>query len=472
MNKNAGNLQTWTQWGAILLLLIAVTPLLALSAFNHPSPVDDYCYIDTVFKYSWPEAMYFYYTGWTGRYFSILLNHTNPLLFHWFGGFKVIPPFLILGITSAVFLFFRKTLQQTSARVALSITGIITFLYVMALPSPAEAFYWMAAFSTYTFANIFTVLWIISTTAWYHTTDQPSRKRIEILSCFFVFAIIGSSETNLLIICLLIGSWWVYRLLYFRKIDYFMVTTVVLATICLLFFFLAPGNSARLDGNPLSGDIITSAIASFRKLGQLLWAWSNQTPLLFFSVIWWLILDNRTLRTSHYLSAPVWLVMLLYIGILTAQLFPSYYGIGIEPTPRVINCVYLFFLLGWFFIIALIKSFAVKHNIQVPDRLVIALAVLTLLFPVRNYKVIAASNTLSMLYTDWLSGKAAAFDHEMSERYAMIRASNDQEITLPPIQNRPWSLYIGDIGDSHWWVKCTAGYFGKETIHITDSPTK
>lgn len=467
MNKSVTNLQKISNWFAVVLLLIAIIPLLVLSGFNHPSPVDDYCYIDTVFKYSWLEAMHFYYTGWTGRYFSIFLNHTNPLLFHWFGGFKVIPPVLILGTVVSIFLFFKRTLQQKSISVALTVTGSITFLYIMALPSAAEAFYWMAAFSTYTFANIFTIFWIIGVVSRYNTASQSSRKRMEWITYFFVFAIIGSSETNLLIICLLIGSWWLYRLVYDREIDSYMIITVLLATVCLLFFFLAPGNTARLGGNPLSGDIMTSAIASFRKLAQLLWNWSSQTPLLFFSVIWWLILDKTTLRTSYYLNAPIWLSLLLYIGILTAQLFPSYYGIGIEPTPRVINCVYLFFLLGWFFNIALIKSFAVKQHLGIPTRFLVVIAILALLFHARNYAVYT-NNSLTVLYSDWLDGKAAAFDSEMNKRYEMILASDEGEITLPAIKNRPQSLYVGDIGDSHWWVKCTSGYFGKDVIHITD----
>lgn len=465
MNKSALKVEKISRWLAVILLIIAVTPLLVLSGFNHPSPVDDYCYIDTVFKYSWLEAMNFYYTGWTGRYFSILLNHSNPLLFHWFTGFKVIPPFLILGTVVAIFVFFKKVLQQKYNRVALTITGGITFLYVMALPSAAEAFYWMAAFSTYTFANIFTILWVVAVVSRYNTSSQPYRKSMEWVSYFFVFAIIGSSETNLLIICLLIGSWWLYRLIYDRQIDYYMVFTVLLAIVCLLFFFLAPGNTARLDGNPLSGDIFTSAIASFRKLAQLLWIWSSQTPLLFFSIIWWLILDNTTLRNSKYLNAPIWLSFLLYTGILTAQLFPSYYGIGIEPTPRVINCVYLFFLLGWFYNIALVKSFALKWSIQIPTRLLFAIAVVCLLFHARSYSVYS-SNNLSIIYKDWLNGDAAAFDKEMNHRYKLIRSATTSEVTLPAIKNRPQSLYIGDIGDSHWWVKCTSGYFGKTEIKI------
>jgi hypothetical protein len=466
MNKLTVRIQQSLPWVAILLLIVAILPLLALSGYNHPSPVDDYCYIDTVFKYSWTEAMYFYYTGWTGRYFSILLNHTNPLLFHWIGGFKVIPPFLIIGIVASLFLFFRHALQEISLRNTLTVTGIIVFLYILAIPSPAEAFYWMAAFATYTFANIFTLLWIVSTANWYHYTDRSKQRTNAFLSYFFLVCIIGSSETNLLVICLLLGSWWLYRLLYDRTIDRFMISSTVLAIICLLIFFLAPGNTARLEGNPLSGNIPMSAIASFKKLAQLLWTWSNQTPLLFLSVIWWWVSGDRSLQPKRYLKAPFWLVALLYIGILTAQLFPSYYGIGIEPTPRVINCVYFFFLVGWFYIISLLKAVLSRQAITISDKVLLALGIVTLALPARNFRSITQQSTLTMLYQDWTSGKAAAYDQEMQNRYATIQSSTEKVVTLPAIENRPQSLFIGDIGDSHWWIKCTSGYFGKENIHI------
>lgn len=466
MTNLTRSIQEAMRWIAYLLLLVALVPLLALSAYNHPSPVDDYCYIDTVFKYSWTEAMYFYYTGWTGRYFSILLNHTNPLLIHWFGGFKVIPPFLIIGMFTATALFFRKALQDSSPHKAIIGTGFIAFLYILALPSPAEAFYWMAAFATYTFANIFTLLWVVTTVGWYQTHQPSTRTKLAIASYFFLICIIGSSETNLLIICLLVGSWWLYRLLYDRQIDRFMITSTLIAIVCLLVFFLAPGNAARLDGNPMSGNIPLSAIASFKKLAQLVWTWSSQTPLLLFSVIWWWLLSERSLVTKHYLHAPIWLVALLYIGILTAQLFPSYYGIGIEPTPRVINCVYFFFLIGWFYTIAYLKAFLFRQGLVINTKLLLVAGALSLVLPIRSYQAIIQNNTLTMLYQDWLSGKAAAFDQEMQERYHLIETSTEKVITLPAIKHKPQSLYIGDIGDSHWWVKCTSGYFGKEDIKI------
>ena len=82
------------------LLTVGLVPLLALAFYNHPSPVDDYCYIDTVFKYGYFEAMNYYYTGWTGRYFGILLNHSNPLIIKWAGGFKLLSFLLISGVKS------------------------------------------------------------------------------------------------------------------------------------------------------------------------------------------------------------------------------------------------------------------------------------------------------------------------------------------------------------------------------------
>ena len=82
MNRFYKKYRSLGNWVNILLMVSVLAPLLALSYYNQPSPADDYCYIDTVFKYGWLEAMNYYYSGWTGRYFGIFLNHTNPLLFH------------------------------------------------------------------------------------------------------------------------------------------------------------------------------------------------------------------------------------------------------------------------------------------------------------------------------------------------------------------------------------------------------
>ena len=200
MNKLYKKYRILGNWLNIMFMVSVLVPLLILAIYNHPSVADDYCYIDTVFKYSWLEAMNFYYSGWTGRYFGIFLNHSNPLLFHSIIGFKVLPFILILGLIFSLYSLFRHLTPTLSRLAHLGFTGAVFFLYLIKMASIVEAFYWMAAFVTYTIPNTFTLFWIVLVLRWYRQDTQPAKTIVGVLAGFLIFAIIGSSETNLLVI--------------------------------------------------------------------------------------------------------------------------------------------------------------------------------------------------------------------------------------------------------------------------------
>jgi len=469
MNRFYRKYRIFGNWVNILLMFTVLLPLLALSYYNHPSPADDYCYIDTVFKFGWLEAMNYYYSGWTGRYFGIFLNHSNPLLFHWVNGFKILPAMLLSGVVVALYSLFRHLTPTLSRMAHFGFAGVVFFLYILKMSSIAEAFYWMAAFVTYTIPNIFTLLWIVLVLRWYRQDTQPAKILLGLLSGFLIFAVIGSSETNLLIMILLIGAWWAYRLLFHRKVDGFMVAMLLVSAASCYFYFSSPGNQARIGGNPLGGNIPFSVFSSFDKLATLSYDWVFRTPLIFFSLAWLIVLSRLSAGARNYFSIPVWYAVLLFIGVLAAQLFPSYYGVGIEPTARVINCVYFFFLIGWFYVIGVIfHHFRTSKNGQFPfsvARYGVLYVVLILSIGLSFLK----STNIRLVYTDLLKGKAAAFDKEMWDRYATIRNTKEDVVYLDPIRSKPLSIFYDDdikANEGHWWNKCLAGYFGKKTIYL------
>ena len=453
----------------IMLSMTVLLPLLALSYFNHPSPADDYCYIDTVFKYGWLEAMNYYYSGWTGRYFGIFLNHSNPLLFHSVTGFKVLPVVLLAGLMFALYTLARHLTPTLSRMAHIGFASAIFFMYILKMASIAEAFYWMAAFVTYTVPNILTLLWVVLVLDWYR---QDSKKGLlAILACILIFAIIGSSETNLLIILLLIAALWFYKLVFHRKVDGLMIAMLVVAGLSSYFYFVSPGNQARIGGNPLGGNVVFSVLSSFKKLASLSFDWLFRTPLIFFSLAWIIVLSRLSVGARTYFSMPVWFAILLYIGVLSAQLFPSYYGVGIEPTPRVINCVYFFFLIGWFYLIGVIFHYFNQRYAAKFPLFFLRYGVLYSLLVVSIALSFYRSENIRMIYNDLLRGKASAFNQENNQRYAAIQSSKESIVYLPPIENQPLSLFVEDIKTNrdHWWNKCMAGYFGKEAIIMKES---
>ena len=447
------------------LLGVALLPLLVLTCYNHPSVVDDYCYIDTVFKYGYFEAMHFYYSGWTGRYFSILLNHSNPLVLHWFAGFKVLSFALLLGFVASLYWLIKQLLPVFSSVARWGLVGVVFFLWVLKLASIFEAFYWMAAFVTYTLPNVLTLCLVVVMMKYY---QLPNKIAVAILAAFLVFATIGCSETNLTITALLVTGWFGYQAVINRKLDKFALFLVLVAAFSCFLFFASVGNEARLSGNPESRNISVSAWRSLKKLGALSVGWLLKTPLLIFTFFWAMALV-RVLKTTAlaYFNIPVWVAALAYFGLLWVQIFPSYYGIGIEPAPRVVNSVYLYFLLGWFYFVGVLTHyFHQKQSIQRPIFVLQwAIVVFTALVVVRS---VWQSPNLKMVYGDWLSGRAAVYNQEVYARYEFIQNNPADTLYVPPLSARPQSLFLDDLhlDPNHWWNRCTSGYFGKKIIYL------
>ncbi|WP_373512830.1 DUF6056 family protein [Persicitalea sp.] len=453
----------------LLLLVSVLLPLLVLSYFNHPSAADDYGYIDTVFKFGWLEAMHYYYTGWTGRYFGILLNHSNPLLFHSVIGFKVLPVILLLWLVAAFYGLARHLTPTLSRLAHLGFAGVLYFLLILKMPSVAGFFYWMAAFVTYTIPSILTFGWIIVVLRWYRLDTNTMRILTGILAGFLVFAIIGSSEASLLTILILIAGYCGYRILFHRTIDGLMIGVVAAAALGCLLYFTAPGLDVRLGGNPLGGNIPASFLNAFQMLGILTLDWITKTPLLLFTAVWLLVLSRITPQARARFEVPFWYIFLLYVGILAAQLFTSYYGIGIDPTEREVNLVYLFFLVGWFYVVGVLFHWTSKKR-EMPKLSSVSQYILLALLGLQVIVSLYRSSSVRIIYTDLLSGKAAAYDAELYHRYDLIKSSSEPIVYVPALQNRPQSLYIDDLNENpdHWWNKLMAGYFGKKAIHLQE----
>jgi hypothetical protein len=462
----------WQNLVNVGLALLMLIPLMALALYNHASAADDYCHIDTVFKYGWLEAMNYYYTGWSGRYFSIFLNHSNPLIFHWFAGFKVIPFVLYLGVLSSFFFLIRIINTNKTFWFNMGMAGALFYLLILKLPSIVEAFFWTAAVVNYTVPNVLTLFWIVAAIKRNSPASRAEKYGMSLLMIFLVFAINGCSENNVFVILILIAGWFGYRLLFQKKLDGFYAFLLVWGIATALLSFLAPGNDVRLGGNPHSKDFMFALISSVRYTPHLLADWILSPALLAFSVLWAGVLPKVLKRTSgrsnQYFKIAPWYTLLVTAAIIVSQIFPSYYGIGVEPTPRVTNCIYFFFLLGWFYNIGVIMGYlSRKKYLDLNSIPLLPLAVragLVVLICVNFY---TAGNS-RLMYREWLSGDAAAYDKEMTERTRILMTSKEDIIYLSPLKYKPQTLFLEDIttNPQHLWNRCEAGYYNKKVVYL------
>ncbi len=459
---------------AVFLFLLAGVPLLCLSFYNHPSAADDYCFADTAVRYGFWPAQGYYYNGWTGRYFSNMLVHANPLVWGWYDGFRLIPALAVTALISSLFTLVSELLRGESFKTRLVSTSLLFFLIVLALQSVVEMFFWTAAIATYTVPTVLTIYLLAVMLRWYRQPTGWNKRLTVVWAGFLVFASIGSGETNLILLVLLLLTIAGYRLLFQRTFDPFLIFLVVVALASTWLLFRAPGNAIRMGGNPRSGELVVSLGASCGWLARSVGEWLIKTPILPLSVLFW-PMARRIARpdspNARLFDLPAGLLTVVYVGLLAATIFPSYYGIGLPPFARTMNVLFVFFTLGWFFVLTVWAGHTERRNqlsslaplLRASSLPVLVLAGLWLAGS------IAFSTSLKQLYTDLLGGRAATYDREMSERHRLLQSPADT-LRLAPISVYPPSLFVEDIRPerTHWWNRCQSGYYGHKAI-ILDS---
>jgi hypothetical protein len=470
-------LRPWTlrTLAAGLFLGFVVAPLLALAYFNHPSAADDYCFAYMTRDYGFWRAQKYYYDEWTGRYFSNFLFHGTPLFLNWLGYFKLLPIALLAGL-GASFYGLVGQLVRASRRDKLTLTAAFLGLYLIRIGSVAEALYWSTAAYVYTLPQILLLVWLAALIRHYRADGGGYRLLLAVWAGFLVFALIGSSEMFLLLTVWVLGGLIGYALLFSkrsvaRRVPPLLWGLVLVAGASCYLALMAPGNDVRLAGNPLSRNIPYSLRMSLLAVFQYGSQWLSLALLATPLYLSWLgpYLPNSQ-SLSRYFRVPPWVAL---VGWTVSQLllfFPQYYGIGIEPPVRVVNVVYFFFLLGWFYNLTVLSVWAYeRHRLLLARRLPDwALAGLALLVGA----VVFQSETVRSTYRDLRTGTAQRYDRELTDRYRQIRTSTADTVRVAPLTARPQSLFVEDIHETqaHLWNRCYATHFQKKAILLKPNP--
>lgn len=455
---------------ALVLFLLAYVPLLLLSAHNHPSAADDYCFADTAVHYGFWQAQVYYYNGWTGRYFSNMLVHGNPLVWHWYNGFRLIPAVAVTGLLVALYTFIGEILRDQSVRIRLLSTALLFYAFVLGIQSTAEVFFWTAAVASYTVPTMLTIYLLAVLLRWYRLTPGRLRTLTSLWAGVLVFAIVGSGETNLILLVLLLLAVAGYRLVFLRMVDGFLAYLLAVALVSSWLVFQAPGNAIRLGSNQIQGNIMASMISTVRWFALSGLTWLGQTPVLPLSVFWLPVavrLNRPGSSVRPLFQLPALLLTGLFAGLVFVLMFPSVYGLGVPPG-RVLNLTYLVFLLGWFYLLTVWTGWLVRQGGPPARWLANGAKSPVWAIGIAGIWLVGSaglSPTFRQIYGDLLSGHAATYDREMTERYRRLTQPSDT-LRLVPISVYPASMFIEDIhtnGD-HWWNRCQAGYYGHNVV--------
>jgi hypothetical protein len=461
---------------ALILFLLAYVPLLVLSSHNHPSAADDYCFADTATRYGFWQAQIYYYNGWTGRYFSNMLVHGNPLVWGWYDGFRLIPALAVTGLLASLYSLVSEVLRDRTLRLRLISTGLLFYAVISGMHSTVEGFFWTAAVASYTVPTTLTLYLLAVLLRWYRLPSGTLKTLTTVWVAVLTFAIVGSGETNLILLLLILLAAGAYRLFFLRTFDWFLAGMVIVTLASAWLVFSAPGNGIRLGSNEQAGNIPKALVDTAHWLGVVLITSVLKTPLLPLSLLWLPVavrLNRPESSVAFLFRVPLLLLKLVILGLLIVLIFPSTYGLGVAPG-RVLNVAELTLLLGWFYALTVWVRWILQQNNQLAHWLTQGAPLPTWTTGLAGLWVIgslAVSPTMQQFYTDLGTGAAATYDREMTARRQQLLAPTDT-LHLTPISVHPASLFVDDIhtNSDHWWNRCQAQYYQHKVV-ILDEPS-
>src|SRR4051794_14656650 len=187
-SKYESNVQTIL----ILIGVYSIIPFLIISQSIYPA-ADDYGiavkYSEHPFNYIFKDT----YLNWSGRYFAILISAFDPINYKAYELYKFVPVIFIIAFVVTLFVTlseFSKPYLNLKQRLAF--TSLLTYLYLSAVPSSSEAFYWFPSACIYHLPNVLCLLLLIQLNRLQRSITNTSKSIYLLFAALVAIIIIGS----------------------------------------------------------------------------------------------------------------------------------------------------------------------------------------------------------------------------------------------------------------------------------------
>lgn len=310
-----------------LLKIFSVVPFNRMAA-------DDFGYATVVLSKGFWGAQISWYTSWTGRF-------TSTLLQTFFGtnmggdGKAVLYSMITFALLLSAFAFFYSRLTNlkiVNLKVLLLSTVSFAALYLLT-PNKKESWYWMAGSITY----LWPIIFLLFGTS-YLFVKKPNKVDY-FLPFLFMFLAGGGNETFSLLSTLCFGGFLIYSLLV-KKVNKIILPVFIGATLSFAFVYFAPGNFLRsVGGGSNQMSMFGSFLYAVSTGPQYLYSmvWNNIVfilPLLFCLAYLFSVLSMgqnvnivESLKKIFYLSVAPIFISVIYI-------LPSFRVLGRVPPDR------------------------------------------------------------------------------------------------------------------------------------------
>lgn len=470
------------KWISIAALALLLIPLLCLGFYAAPAADD--------FSYGAPARQAFAETGTVLAAMAAAWAKTVESYLNWQGTFSAI---FLMALQPAVFsekLYFLTTFIMLAAVVAgcfafcraffSGVLGLdkhlggiaaalLCLLYTQLLPSPVQGLYW---FNGSVYYVLFHGLLLLALALGIGLVKKGGLWRMALL-CLLAVLIGGGNYVT----ALTAGILWafaemalIYIYIYKRNESGRGWKRILLPGMLLLAAFgisvLAPGNAVRQASQLQSCGALEAVLLSFKNGIEYSARWLSfpaVATMLFLAVI-----ARPALRDSGFSFRCPALVSAFSYCLVSAMFCPPIYAMGNVGEPRIMNIIYLSWLLllavnviwwlGWF---CTRKKRGGKLNIKV---LLLAGAVLAAgyilpIFSGGSYTSVLALGALR-------SGEAKAWHDTALRRFGVLNDGSIRDARIEPYPGQVYLLFYSDIVDdpTAWENVDMASFYGKSSV--------
>ena len=434
-------------WGFMAFLLIS------LSFYNQPSITDDFCFGWMGREYGIFLGAYHYYAGWSGRYFADLILHFNPLVFstsfeHFKWGTIAL---IVIGFANGYY-FLKNVFQIPHNNPNLWILSLVSQAVCWyTIPGLFQLFYWFSGH--YYYLSFHLVLLFVNV---YFYCSKPIL-RVTLLSCI-IFCLIGSSEISMIMFSGIFWPFQLYTAWKQKKIKLETILFFIIWGISIGLVLLSPGNKVRA---PKHIDYIKGLTESMLNFGMLIKIYVKSPLIWVFNLLLFFTIDKP--KKQYLLSFKEIIgLLLLFLTSYFLAFVPMALALGEDFIPdRIQSLILMYLIFGFGYLIVWIKykvGYLNPSNLAISQILLLVVFITLLLF----------NQNSKQFYDEWRFEKAKKYANENAHRFDMILKSSNQQVTIPPIENKNTLFFMEELSTDpkHLWCKCIANYYGKADIHL------
>lgn len=459
-----------------VLLLLSLLPLFELGSFAFPA-ADDFSY-GAPAHLAYQESGSFLsaaaaaldktvesYFSWQGSFAAIFLMALQPAVFSE-ALYALTPYIMLLSYIASSFVFCRALfselmgLDRHLARLAAS---LLCFVGAQLMPSPVQGLYWFNGSVYYMF---FHALLLTGCALGITILLRGGGWRIAAL-CLVCFLIGGGNYVTALS-ALIVAFFAIALLAAFKNCGW---KKLALPFLVLTFSFAlnaaAPGNAVRQAAQSDTPGALKAVLMSFGCGAEYALGWMS-LPVLGMLLLVAFVFFAPVGKCSFSFRAPA-LVTLFSYCLFSAMFCPPLYAMGNVGDKRLLNIVYLSYLLLLLInLIYWLGWLAKRSGIEVREYGFGALAFGVAAFGMccGMYFLQGGSFSSAGALSCRLSGEAAAYRDCAQRRFDILYDESISDAELEPFPCQPYLLYFDDITEDpqDWRNVDMSSYFGKNSV--------